>query len=185
MKIKTQLCAIAAMTALSLSAFAGNKPAPAFSEVGSDGKRYTVKTLTNGKPVLIMFFAAGCPHNVHGIEDMNRLQALLGGSVRLAGMTNLDAKQTKQFAAKHHAKFPILSDPDGKVIAAFGAVGGLDNALVLANGEVVKRWIGYDQATLRQFESELQKAGGPALKLNIDSLPKDRQAGCAFAMDMK
>ena len=185
MKNPLKIVTAIGVSSLMLSAFAWNKPAPAFSALGSDGKHYTLKNLTASKPVLLMFFSAGCPHNAHGIEDMNRMSAMLKGKVRVAGMVNLDAAQTKQLAAKYHAKVPILSDLSAKTIMGFGASAGLDNALVLANGQIAKSWNGYNQSTIRQFEAELRKSGGPDLKLNLGSLPKDRQSGCAIGMDMK
>ena len=185
MKLHKSLLSLTTLVLGSLSAYAGEMTAPPFSAMASDGKHYNVQSLTSGQPVLMMFFSAGCPHNAHGIEDMNRLTKLAAGKIRIVGMTNLDAKQTKQFARNHHAKFPILSDSDGKVIAKFGALAGLDNVLILPNGKLAKKWTGYNQTTVGDVEAELSRRGYPALKLNVAHLPKDRQSGCAFGEDMR
>lgn len=176
----TTRLSVFATVGLCMTAIAANKAAPKFTAPASDGKTYNVQSLTAGHPVLIMFFSAGCPHNVHGIEDMNRLAGQLDGRMRLAGMTNLDAAQTRQFAHKYHARFPILSDVKGKTVAAFGAGAGLDNALILLSGEVAGLWRGYNQATIKELERKLADHGGPKLHLDLSRLPKDRQSGCMF-----
>jgi peroxiredoxin len=138
----------------------------------------------DGKPTLLMFFSAGCEHNQGGIKDLNRLQGLFGGRVRVAGMTNLDAHQTKELAKKYSAKFPILSDRMASTIGAFGGKAGLDNALILSNGQIAHLWSGYDRTTLKQVEILLARNHGPHLNLDFTSFPKDREAGCAIGMTM-
>ena len=180
MKLTSKTLAVIIVTSLALDVLALGKPAPSFRLRGSDGRTYTAKKMTRGKPVLLVFFTAGCPHNVHGIADMNRLVKMLRGRVRLMGITNLNAKETRLFALKHHTRFPVLADPKAKTIAGFGATASLDNALVLANGTTVKMWNGYNQSTLKQLEAELRRQHGPSLSLDLASFPKDRQSGCPF-----
>ncbi len=160
------------VAALAGKSLAGNKVAPAFTAKASDGKTYTLESLTAGKPTLLMFFSAGCEHNPGGIKDLNRLKALFGGKVRVAGMTNLDPRQTKELATKYHAKFPILSDQMAATIGAFGGKAGLDNALILPNGEIAHVWMGYDRTTIKQVEILLDRSHGPHLNLDLSTFPK-------------
>lgn len=179
--IMTNLFAICLCAAASAGE---HKAVPSFTAKGTDGKTYNAKSLSAGKPTLMVFFAAGCPHNVPGIQDMNRLYGMLGGKVRLVGMTNLDPKKTKIFARNHQAKFPILADPSGMICGKFGADAGLDNALILPGGQIDHLWSGYDQTTLKQLESELKKKASVNVHLSLASFPQTRELGCAIGMDM-
>lgn len=173
-----------AFATLSIAAHGASEAVPAFSAKASDGKIYRGRMLTGGKPVLLMFFSAGCPHNEIGIRDMNRLLSVVGAQLRIMGMTNLDAAQTTRFADKYRAKFPILSDPTGSTIAKFGARAGLDTALILPDRRIDRLWSGYSQSTLRQLQSELAKHGKCNLKFSVVRFPAARQSGCAFGASM-
>jgi hypothetical protein len=143
-----------------------------------------VRFRSEGEPVLLLFLSAGCPHNAHGIEDFNRLQKMLDGKVKVAGMVNLNLRQTKALSRLDKANFPILSDQMAGVIGKFGGQAGLDNALVLPNGEVTHLWHGYDQTTLTQVETLLKRNHSPNLNLDLSKFPKTRQSGCAIGMNM-
>jgi peroxiredoxin len=184
MKLEPKIFAALVTLGFSIVAQAHHKPAPSFALKASDGNQYTLKTLGKGKPLLLIFFSAGCPHNKHGIKDANRLQSLLGEKVRIAGIANLDLRQSKLLSRAHHAKFPILSDEMAETIGKFGGSAGLDNALILPNGEVAHLWKGYDRNTLKQVETLIKKNQGPELNVDLSSFPKDRQAGCAIGMKM-
>lgn len=184
MKPKTEFFAALAVAALCITALAEHKPAPAFTLNASDGNRYNLKTLGEGKPLLLIFFSAGCPHNDHGIKDANKLQSLLGDKVRIAGMANLDLRQSRLLAKAHHAKFPILSDERAETIEKFGGTAGLDNLLILPNGEVAHLWKGYDRSTFKQVEILIKKSHGANLNVDLSSFPQYRQAGCAIGMKM-
>lgn len=184
MRLNTRLnCAIFCSLCITAAASASGKPLPKFAEPGTDGKIYTEKSLSKRTPVLIMFFEAGCPHSPHGVEALNELQRSLNGKVVILGMINAGADKAKQFAKKFNASFPIIADLNGKVILKFGAQASLDNAL-LTSGSTVKIWNGYNQSTFKQLESMLRGSGGPSLHLDLSRIPKDRQSGCAFGMDM-
>jgi len=157
---------------------------PHFSERATDGKVYSDRTIGSHGPVLVMFFEAGCPHTPHGIDAMNRLKKEIGNQVTLVGVVNLGIGQAKQFAAKHYATFPIIADADSKTISGFRAQASLDNALIMPKAGLVKLWTGYNQATLRNFEAEVKRLGGPDLRIDLAKFPTDRQSGCAF-MQMK
>jgi peroxiredoxin len=173
-----------AIAGLGLTAIAGPKPAPSFSLAASDGKTYTLKSLSHGKPLLLIFLSAGCPHNAHGIEDFNRLQSMFSGKINVAGMVNLNDHQAKALSKLDRARFPILSDQMAGVIGKFGGHAGLDNALILPNGEVAHLWHGYDQTTLAQVETLLKRNHGMSLNLDLSRFPKSRQSGCAIGMNM-
>jgi peroxiredoxin len=184
MKFISRTLLLFALAGLGLMAVAGPKPAPSFSLAAADGKTYTLKSLSRGKPLLLIFLSAGCPHNAHGIEDFNRLQSMLGGKVNVAGMVNLNEHQTKALSKLDKAKFPILSDQMAGVIGKFGGQAGLDNVLILPNGEVAHLWHGYDQTTLAQIETLLKNNHGPSFNLDLSKFPKSRQSGCAIGMNM-
>jgi peroxiredoxin len=173
-----------AVTVLGASALGQNKSVPAFSAKGTDGKTYSKKSFSEGEPILLVFFSAGCPHNVQGIKDMNRLDRMVQGKVRIIGMTDLDVAQSQILAHNHHARFPILADPTGKTIGKFGGQSGLDNVLILPDGHIARVWNGYNRSTLKQFEALLGSRTHLQLNLTLSEFPKDREIGCAISMSM-
>lgn len=178
--VKAALPVTASLSIALAAMLSGAAPIPSFSLQASDGHRYSTAALATGKPTIVIFLSAGCPHNPPGIRDMNRLVAELHGRVRVVGMTNLDPSRTRQFARKYGARFPVISDTDGKVIEAFGAKAGLDTAVVTPGGGLTETWTGYSRGTLRKLFADIAEHGGPKLDVDLSAFPKDRQSGCMF-----
>lgn len=158
------------------------KEAPKLAAKTATGKSAQAQllALTKGKPAVLVFLTAGCPHNPKGTADMNRLAKLLGPKVPVVGITNLDPKLVPTYAKKLRAEFPILPDPSAKAILGYGATHSLDIALLCDDGRVPKLWNGYDQGVLKQLLQEVAKHHGPVVKANLTAFPAERQSGCGF-----
>jgi len=100
------------------------KAAPAFTLTDGDGKKVSLSDFV-GKHVILYFYprddTPGCTKEACGFRDgWKDLQKL--GAVVL-GVSADGAESHKKFTTKYKLPFPLLSDPDRKVMTAYGAYG--------------------------------------------------------------
>jgi len=100
------------------------KAAPAFKLADAEGKAVSLKDFA-GKNVILYFYpkddTPGCTKEACGFRDgWSDLKKL--GAVVL-GVSADSGESHKKFAAKYKLPFTLLSDPDRKVMTAYGAWG--------------------------------------------------------------
>jgi peroxiredoxin Q/BCP len=129
------------------------KKAPAFTLESSEGGKVKLSELA-GKVVVLYFYprdnTPGCTVEAEGFRDaVPALQKL--GAVVLGVSKDSIASHCK-FRDKFKLNFPLLTDPDGKIMEAYGAWGekvlygkkslGIIRSTVLIgpDGKVLKHW---------------------------------------------
>ena len=100
------------------------KPAPAFTLEDADGKSVSLADFA-GKHVILYFYpkddTPGCTKEACGFrDDWKRVQKL--GAV-VIGVSPDGGASHQKFRAKYKLPFPLLSDPDKKVMTKYGAWG--------------------------------------------------------------
>ncbi|MGH7785781.1 MAG: thioredoxin-dependent thiol peroxidase [Candidatus Binatia bacterium] len=100
------------------------KAAPAFTLPDAEGKKVSLKDFA-GKDVILYFYprddTPGCTKEACGFrDDWKRLQKL---GVVVLGVSGDTAASHQKFIAKYKLPFPLLSDPDKKVMEKYGAYG--------------------------------------------------------------
>ncbi len=156
------------------------KPLPSFSLKASDGNTYTQNSLVK-KTTVVVFLAAGCPHNPKAAKDLNKFKSLLGSNVAMIGMTNMASDKVKAYATELGLKFPLISDSEGTTIQKFGVTHSLDLALICpADRKIGKTWNGYSKTILTDVLKEVPNHGGPKLNVDLSSFPASRQSGCGL-----
>ena len=129
------------------------KKAPAFTMESSDGGSVKLADLA-GKTVVLYFYprdnTPGCTIEAEGFRDAVPALRKLGAVV--LGVSKDSIASHCKFRDKYKLSFPLLSDPEGKVLEAYGAWGdkvmygkkmkGIIRSTVLIDGEgkVVKHW---------------------------------------------
>jgi peroxiredoxin Q/BCP len=100
------------------------KPAPAFTLTGADGKQVALKDFA-GKDVILYFYpkddTPGCTKEACGFRDS--WNELSKANVVVLGVSADSTASHQKFAAKYRLPFPLLSDPDRKVMQQYGAYG--------------------------------------------------------------
>ncbi len=100
------------------------KKAPAFSLPDQDGNVVSLKDFA-GKHVVVYFYpkddTPGCTKEACGFRDDWKAFQKLG--VVLLGVSADGPESHRKFRAKYKLPFPLLSDPDKKVMTAYGAYG--------------------------------------------------------------
>ena len=100
------------------------KAAPAFTLSDANGKKVSLKDFA-GQNVVLYFYpkddTPGCTKEACGFrDDWKTLQKM--GTVVL-GVSADSPESHQKFAAKYKLPFPLLSDPDRKVMQQYGAYG--------------------------------------------------------------
>jgi peroxiredoxin Q/BCP len=129
------------------------KAAPAFALEDAGGKKVSLADFT-GKNVILYFYprddTPGCTKEACGFrDDWKEIQKL---NAVVLGVSADRAESHRKFAAKYKLPFPLLSDPDRKVMEKYGAYGekmmygkktvGVIRSTVWIgpNGKVKKHW---------------------------------------------
>ncbi len=100
------------------------KPAPDFRLTDADGKQVALKDFA-GKDVILYFYpkddTPGCTKEACGFRD--GWKDLVKANVVVLGVSADGAASHQKFIAKYKLPFPLLSDPDRKVMEKYGAYG--------------------------------------------------------------
>ena len=129
------------------------KKAPAFTLEGSDGKKHSIKDYA-GKRIVIYFYprdnTPGCTKESCGFRDLNQEIAELNAVV--LGVSKDSLASHDKFIDKFGLPFVLLSDPDTKMMAKYGAwgekvlygktsIGCIRSTVIIdKKGKVIKHW---------------------------------------------
>ena len=129
------------------------QPAPDFTLPASGGRTVSLATL-KGKPFVLYFYpkadTPGCTTEACAFEEA--LPQLGHTGAMIIGVSKDSIKAIEKLAAKYNLTFPLASDPETKVIEAYGAwqeksmygkkYMGIERSTVLvdAKGKIAKIW---------------------------------------------
>jgi peroxiredoxin Q/BCP len=140
------------------------KAAPAFTLPDPDGKPVSLKDFA-GKHVILYFYpkddTPGCTKEACGFRD--GWKALQKANAVVLGVSGDSGASHKKFAAKYKLPFPLLSDPDRKVMSTYGAYG--EKVMYGKKTKGVIRstvWIGPDGKVRRHWARVANAAEHPA-----------------------
>ncbi len=100
------------------------KAAPAFTLQDTNGNKVALKDL-KGRNVILYFYpkddTPGCTKEACGFRDL--WQEIEKHDAVVLGVSPDDGESHRKFTAKYGLPFPLLSDPDKKVMEKYGAWG--------------------------------------------------------------
>jgi peroxiredoxin Q/BCP len=150
------------------------RAAPAFTLTDAEGRRVSLEDFA-GRHVVLYFYpkddTPGCTKEACGFRDLGGALGKLGAVV--LGVSADGAESHRKFAAKYRLPFTLLSDPERKVMAAYGAYG--DKVLYGKKTKGVIRstvWIGPDGRVRKHWKRVAKAEQHPA-----DVLAALRSAG--------
>ena len=125
---------------------------PAFSLAANDGKVYTDADITAGITVLYAYprdMTPGCTTESQNFRDLNAEFEALGAKV--IGVSKDSVASHQKFCAKESLPFLLLSDAEGELLTALGAMKeksmygktflGIERStFVVKDGEIVREW---------------------------------------------
>ncbi len=144
------------------------RKAPDFTLENAAGKRVSLADF-KGKDVIVYFYpkddTPGCTKEACGFRDY--WKDLQKAGVVVLGVSADSSTSHAKFAAKYKLPFPLLSDPDRKVMTAWGAYG--DKVMYGKKTKGVIRssvWIGPDGTVRKHWARVADAAKHPAQVLD-------------------
>jgi len=132
--------------------------APAFSLKSLDGKEYSLNDLLQRGPVVAAFFKISCPVCQFTFPFLERLYKRYGGDgVTFLGISQDDARDTRDFAKEFGVSFPMLIDDEDRYIVsnAYGLTNVPTIFLIDTGGTVKVSSMGFDKKDLETIAAEL------------------------------
>jgi thioredoxin-dependent peroxiredoxin len=98
--------------------------APQFEGIDQDNKKIKLSDLS-GKKVILYFYpkdnTPGCTAEACNLRDNQKV--LLNKGFKVIGVSPDNEKSHKGFAEKYSLPFPLIADPDKKILSLYGAWG--------------------------------------------------------------
>ena len=131
--------------------------APGFSLKALDGKEYSLSSLLERGPVVLAFFKISCPVCQFTFPFLQRLFERYGSDgVSLLGISQDDARSTKEFNQEYGINFPTLIDAQGYPASnAYGLTNVPTIFLVMPDGSVKVQCMGFSKGDLEKIGAEL------------------------------
>jgi peroxiredoxin len=137
--------------------------------------------LVHKGPVVLIAIKDGCPCNLRAQPLFNKLSELHKQHTTFIGILNADQQTTKQYVQDTHARFPIVPDPDLRILSAYQAERSAYTLLVGRGLRIVKAWPGYSADMLKELNTTLSRlTHTPEPFFDPKYAPKEMTAGCSF-----
>ncbi len=139
--------------------------APGFVLQSLDHQEYSLPNLMERGPVVAAFFKISCPVCQFTFPFLERLYKRYGsGDVSVLGISQDDARATKDFAGEYGVTFPLLLDEDGYPVSnAYGLTNVPTIFLIDTDGRVRVSSMGFDKKDLETIAHELAERRKMAL----------------------
>src|ERR1700726_176152 len=133
--------------------------APDFSLKSIGGTRYSLPELLTRGPVFVSFFKVSCPVCQFTFPFLQRLYKRYGSKdVTFLGISQDDARATKEFADEYGVTFPIVLDAEGYPASnAYGITNVPTSFLIDTDGSVKILSIGFNKKDLEAIAVELSQ----------------------------
>ncbi len=157
--------------------------APAFRAEADDGQTYSLSDLARAGSLALIFIKDGCPCSVAAGPFYGRLAESYGSRVRFFGVIDGNAEVARKWARANHVPFPILADPDLRIVREYKAENSAYFAIIAPDGSIEKYWPGYSADMLREANELLARfAGVEAKLLDVAGAPEDLYTGCPYEL---
>jgi peroxiredoxin len=140
-----------------LTNIAAGQAAPGFSLKALDGKEYALEKLLERGPVVAAFFKVSCPVCQFTFPFLQRLhERYAGEAATVIGVSQDDAKSTKEFNREYGVTFPTLVDGAGYPASnAYGLTNVPTVFLIAPDGKVQVSSVGFSKSDLEKIAVEL------------------------------
>jgi peroxiredoxin len=131
--------------------------APGFSLKALDGKSCSLSAFLARGPVVAAFFKISCPVCQFTFPFLERIHNRYGGNgATILGISQDDARDTKDFCREYGITFPVLTDDNGFPVSnAYGLTNVPTIFLIEDGGKVRVSSMGFDKKDLETISAEL------------------------------
>lgn len=155
--------------------------APTFALNGTNGQPFSLADALRKGPVVVAFFKIACPVCQFTFPFLERLYKAYGDEqVSFWGISQDDARDTKEFSQEFGITFPALLDEDGYPVSNQYGLTNVPTVLLIApTGKVLVSSVGFDKADLEKISSELAGHLGrpPVAVFRPDEIVPDYKPG--------
>jgi len=144
-----------------LATLPAGEPAPAISLKDTNGKPFSLEDALKKGPVLAAFFKVSCPTCQFTFPFLERLYEKYGDSnFTLLGVSQNDARDTRDFAKEFGIKFPLLLDDERTFITsnAYGITNVPSIFWISQDGTIRERSVGFAKRDLENMSQEAARA---------------------------
>jgi peroxiredoxin len=151
-----------------MTAVLAGHTAPTFTLTEVNGKSYALADALRAGPAVITFFKISCPVCQFTFPFLERMHQAYGPSkVSFWGISQDDARDTKDFNREYGITFPSLLDGDNFPVSNQYGLTIVPTVLLIApDGKVLVSFSGFDKKELEKISLELGKhLGKPAARV--------------------
>jgi peroxiredoxin len=154
---------------------------PTTQLAGSDGLTLSIADIAQDRVAVLFFIKEGCPCSELAEPYFHRLYGAYGTRAAFIGVIEGNASVAGKWARRHRSPYPVLADPDLRVIRACGAERSAYVAVVAQGGSIERLWPGYSAGMLAEVGSRLSvKTGLPETPIDDKDAPTALSSGCSF-----
>jgi len=155
--------------------------APDFQEKDLDGRPIVLASLAREKPVVLFFIEPRCPCSKDASPYFDRLRAEYGDACTIVGVIDADPELARTWTKQVDVHFPIIADPDQKLIRTYAAEGSTFTTLIQPGGTIAKTYPGYGSAMLSDLADSIARLGGVESRIiDLAGAPATLVSGCPF-----
>ncbi len=160
------MAALAACVAASF-AFIGDdpylavgSPAPAIAGKASDGKTYSLESLTKNGSAFVVFWKERCPHNPRAAAMFNALAKAHGEKAPLLGVVTASVEGAAKWTEQFQLTYPMVADADRSIINAYKLRYSICTFEVGKDGKIANVFGGYGSEAMSALNAAMGKASG-------------------------
>jgi peroxiredoxin len=162
-----------------MTTIVAGQTAPVFSLKSIDGTKYSLPELLARGPVFVSFFKVSCPVCQFTFPFLERLYKRYGGKdVTFLGISQDNARATKEFADEYGVTFPTVLDAEGYPTSnAYGLTNVPTSFLIDTDGSVKIASMGFNKKDLEAAAAELSERNKIPLSVLFrpdESVPANR-----------
>ena len=141
-----------------------------------EGKSYSLNDALKQGPVLLAFFKVTCPTCQFTLPFLERLYQTIKASsaVRLWGISQNDARDTREFAREYGLNFPLLLDEEGYPVSNnYGLTNVPTLFLIKPDGGIQLSSIGFARGDIEDVAKEFSRVTGHNIQVFLpgESIP--------------
>ncbi|HKN62429.1 MAG TPA: TlpA disulfide reductase family protein [Candidatus Acidoferrales bacterium] len=147
-----------------MAALTPGTPAPTISLKDSAGKSTTLAEQLKKGPVLAAFFKVSCPTCQFTAPFLERLHEMYGGpGFTLLGISQDEARHTREFMSEFGLKFPVLIDDCGYPASnQYGLTNVPTVFLIAPDGNIQMSAVGFSKPDLEDVAVAAARSTGKA-----------------------
>lgn len=162
-----------------MEALVPGAPAPRFTLKDTTGESYALGEALKQGPVLLAFFKVSCPVCQFTFPFIERIREAVKdkNNLQIWGVSQDDARDTRDFAQECDCTFPLLLDDDGYSVSnQYGLTNVPTLFLVQPNGTIALTSVGFARKDLESVAGEFSKLTGAPIRVfhPSDSVPDSK-----------